>query len=158
MQRSISKLCIDCICVLEVGVNISENYLKKSKYRCEDCRKAYDRERHYSKRVGTPEAKAKELARQMKWKADNKGYVNYINKLRHARKKQRTPKWADLDAIRLIYEECAALIAEHGPRSYHVDHIIPLQGKTVSGLHVENNLQILKSSDNLTKSNKYVQQ
>jgi len=150
--------CIKCRCVLDEGATTTENSFKNSDYKCADCRSTSDRERHYSKRVGTPEAKAKELARQLKWKADNKGYVNYINKVRQARKKQRTPKWADLDAIRLIYEECAELIAEHGPRSYHVDHIIPLQGKTVSGLHVENNLQILKSSDNLTKSNKYVQQ
>ena len=68
------------------------------------------------------------------------------------------PAWSDPEAIRKIYEDCSALNEKHGPRSYHVDHIVPLQGKTVSGLHVENNLQILKAVDNLKKSNKYVQQ
>ncbi len=150
--------CIKCRCVLEVGVNITENLHNKSDYKCKDCSKVYNSMLHYKNRVGTPERKAKELARQMKWKKDNKGYARHINRLRELAKKQRTPAWADLAAIRLIYEECAKLIEKHGPRSYHVDHIIPLQGKTVSGLHVENNLQILKSSDNLTKSNKYVQQ
>jgi len=105
-----------------------------------------------------PVALAKERERQRQWKKDNAGYVNYNCNMRYVKKKQRLPSWADPEAIRKIYEDCAALNEEHGPRSYHVDHIIPLQGKTVSGLHVENNLQILKASDNLAKSNNYVQQ
>ena len=105
-----------------------------------------------------PVALAKERERQRQWKKDNAGYVNYNCNMRYVKKKQRLPSWADPEAIRKIYEDCAALNKEHGPRSYHVDHIIPLQGKTVSGLHVENNLQILKASDNLAKSNNYVQQ
>jgi len=105
-----------------------------------------------------PVALAIERERQRQWKRDNQGYVNHINNMRYVKKKQRMPSWADPIAIRKIYEECATLNEKYGPRSYHVDHIIPLQGKTVSGLHVENNLQILKASDNLLKSNNYVQQ
>ena len=66
---------------------------------------------------------------------------------RRASKLQRTPKWANLGAIRDIYKNC--------PEGYHVDHIIPLQGEYVSGLHVENNLQYLSAHENLSKSNKF---
>ena len=59
----------------------------------------------------------------------------------------RTPKWADLEKIRAIYTNC--------PDGQHVDHIVPLRGRTVSGLHVENNLQYLSSAQNLHKSNKW---
>ena len=64
-----------------------------------------------------------------------------------ASKLQRTPKWADLKAIRQFYANC--------PKGYEVDHIVPLQGVNVSGFHVLNNLQYLTKSENSSKSNKY---
>lgn len=60
---------------------------------------------------------------------------------------RRTPSWADLLKIREIYNKC--------PIGYHVDHIIPLRGNTVSGLHIESNLQYLLAEDNISKSNKW---
>ena len=158
MLKSTSKVCIKCDVSLIVGENCKESMVRRYDYRCTICVAVNSRENHYRNRVGTTEAKAKELARQTQWKKDNYGYVCHINNIRHVKQKQRMPSWADLDAIRKIYEECAKLIEKHGPRSYHVDHIVPLQGKTVSGLHVENNLQILKAYDNIKKSNNYVQQ
>jgi hypothetical protein len=73
---------------------------------------------------------------------------------RRARKLNATPAWADPVAIAAIYAESARLTKMTGVQ-YNVDHIIPLQGKLVSGLHVENNLQILTCWDNGTKNNKY---
>ena len=64
-----------------------------------------------------------------------------------AKKIERTPVWANREAIKSIYERC--------PNGYHVDHVIPLRGKNVSGLHVADNLQILPAQENLKKSNKY---
>ena len=64
-----------------------------------------------------------------------------------AEKLKRMPPWADKKRIREIYENC--------PEGYHVDHIIPLRGENVSGLHIPENLQYLTAEENLKKSNKW---
>lgn len=73
---------------------------------------------------------------------------------RNAAKMRRTPAWANLDAIKGFYAAAQRMTQETGIQ-YHVDHIIPLQGRLVSGLHVENNLQILPGSENVRKHNRY---
>lgn len=72
----------------------------------------------------------------------------------YAARKQATPKWADLERIEEIYEECRALSKRTG-RKHQVDHIIPIRGKTVCGLHVPDNLQILTKNENRKKNNKF---
>ncbi|MCC6199614.1 MAG: hypothetical protein IT466_02435 [Moraxellaceae bacterium] len=85
------------------------------------------------------ELKPKKCARQMR---------------RNAKKKQALPAWANVAAIQIIYERAAFLTKSTGV-PHNVDHIVPLQGKTVSGLHVENNLQILTQCENQTKGNRW---
>ena len=88
------------------------------------------------------------LARSKYLKSENgRGVVNSYNTKRYVTKLQRTVPWADLKAIKEFYKNC--------PKGYHVDHIIPLQGENVSGLHVLSNLQYLTKSQNSSKGNRY---
>lgn len=70
-------------------------------------------------------------------------------------RKARVPAWANLGEIKAVYEHAGSLRALG--LDVHVDHIIPLNGKTVSGLHVQNNLRVILASDNLAKGNKLVE-
>lgn len=73
---------------------------------------------------------------------------------RHADKLQRTPAWADMKKIRKVYEE-ARVMSLMMDEPWHVDHVIPLRGRKVSGLHVHNNLQILPGVENVRKGNRF---
>ena len=85
--------------------------------------------------------------RWKRWYLKNKEKQNAKSAMERAMRLQRCPSWADLVAIEKFYNE--------RPIDHHVDHIIPLRGKKVSGLHVLENLQYLPSGENLSKSNKY---
>ena len=78
----------------------------------------------------------------------NRNLLNAKEAKRRSSKLKATPKFANLNKIKEIYKNC--------PKGYHVDHIVPLNGKNVCGLHVEWNLQYLTPSDNSSKSNKLI--
>ena len=79
---------------------------------------------------------------------ENKSHYYFLFLKRRALKLKAIPKWANLEKIKEIYLK--------RKKGYHVDHIIPLQGKNVCGLHVENNLQYLKVKENLSKGNNFI--
>jgi 5-methylcytosine-specific restriction endonuclease McrA len=88
---------------------------------------------------------------------NNKSNYLAYSKTRKAMIKNRTPSWLteeDYEKIVEIYILCKKMSDETGIQ-HHVDHIIPLNGKTVSGFHVPWNLQILTASENLSKGNKH---
>jgi len=84
----------------------------------------------------------------------NPNVLSAINGKRRAAKIQRTVPWADDDKVKELYKEAQRLAKETGI-PHDVDHIIPLQGENVSGLHVENNLQVITASANRMKRNKF---
>lgn len=75
----------------------------------------------------------------------------YVN-ARRAKMKIATPAWADLDAIHTRYKERAMMERLTGVR-HDVDHVIPLCGDNVCGLHIAENLRVILSRDNRRKSN-----
>lgn len=79
-----------------------------------------------------------------------RAYRTYYQNLREHAKLERTPKWADIEAIKQIYQEC--------PEGYEVDHIVPLKARLASGLHTPENLQYLPASENRKKYNKFTPQ
>lgn len=94
-------------------------------------------------------ANKERIAQQQKGYAmENSGVINAKTAKRRAVKLRATPAWADIVYIKSIYEKAA----EAG---MHVDHIIPLQGELVCGLHVERNLQLLTPTENISKSNRF---
>ena len=76
----------------------------------------------------------------------NKDKINAQTAARRKRVQRNTPIWANKSEIISFYLNC--------PKGHHVDHIIPLKGKNVSGLHVLENLQYLPAYENMKKGNK----
>lgn len=99
--------------------------------------------------------KVKHLAQKKVYRQSNKGKINALVAKRKKHVKQRTPQWADFEKIKAYYEVCSFFNEVNGYVKYHVDHVIPLQGELVSGLHVHNNLQVLLGLDNIKKKNKF---
>jgi len=89
------------------------------------------------------------LARQSEYKRTvGKAICNASNAKRQAAQLQRTVAWADLNEIQKIYDKATA-------SGLTVDHILPMQGEYVSGLHVPENLRLLSKSENSSKKNRF---
>lgn len=104
-----------------------------------------------------------------KWYAENKDYhlkktkERYLTDpaaalakyyLRDERTKLATPSWADRSAIASMYRKARSITKQTGIR-HEVDHVIPLRGKSVSGLHVHSNMQVIPATENRRKLNSF---
>ena len=108
-------------------------------------------------RVYRQENKEALLGYNKSYYQDNRESFYASNAKRRSRKLNATPEWLteqqDLK-IELIYKVAKALEMMDGVKR-HVDHIVPLKGKGVRGLHVPWNLQVLTAEQNLSKNNSY---
>lgn len=90
----------------------------------------------------------REIQRRAYRKAPHKAVANCA--ARKAASLKATPAWADLKAIKAVYAEARRLTLETGI-PHEVDHFYPLRGRTVSGLHVIENLRIVTRRENRSK-------
>jgi Na+-translocating ferredoxin:NAD+ oxidoreductase RnfC subunit len=139
--------------------------------RCKSCKALYRNRNALSERKYYLKNKEKILLRHKKYKQNNREKINKRKRDYRAREKdkhshwdskkwaarqQRVPNWLtkkqteDIQRFYSLRNEIKMLTGDE----YHVDHIVPLQGKNICGLHVPWNLQILPADINLKKSNK----
>lgn len=150
-----TKLCGGCNKTLAV-INFSrrkDNYYRPIS-RCKSCVSGYSKKWYQANQEARLEQTRayQELHRTYYRKAVrahyNKQPFYYTEKTRRRRfaEKKQTPAWANLTLIRDFYRNC--------PSGMEVDHIYPINGKAISGLHVLANLQYLTPEQNRFKSNK----
>jgi len=88
-----------------------------------------------------------------KWKLNNPAQVVHHGRMRHRRLQEATPKWLTPEQwaeMNMIYVE-AKFLTENTGTDHHVDHIVPLTGKGVRGLHVPWNLRVLTARQNMQR-------
>lgn len=119
---------------------------RKKLYNTEEERKAA-LQRHWATYLSKPGLRAMRRESTQRWQQNNRDKTRLKSANERATRLQRLPLWANREAIKEFYLNC--------PEGYHVDHIIPLKGKKVSGFHVIENLQYLTAKENIIKSNKF---
>lgn len=103
------------------------------------------------------EANAAEIrAHKRRVKIENRAYYTALENFRAAHKRRAILSTVTPESLIKIYTECRAISLATGT-PHEVDHIVPLRGKLVSGLHVPWNLQIIPASLNRSKSNKFAE-
>lgn len=105
----------------------------------------------------------KERKQQAEYRKLNKPLIDALKRTSTIKRRntqaQATPAWVDIEFERFVFSEAFALAALRKSMfgfSWHVDHVIPLNGTNVSGLHVSNNVQVIPAYANLQKSNKFL--
>jgi hypothetical protein len=135
----------------------------KKEYRAKtrDAHKSYMRLWHAKNAVDQIEYRAKYRTENPDYFAEyaknNRAKITAKTRHRQAAVLNRTPCWLTKDDAWVMQQayELAALRTKMFGFDWHVDHVIPLLGKRVSGLHVPTNLQVIPAKDNLRKNNKF---
>jgi len=102
--------------------------------------------------------KSKVQEKNKNWKINNPSKVAALDAKRRAAINLRKPIWFTNEDHWMVEEayELARLRTQIFKFSWHVDHIYPLQGGLVSGLHVPTNLQVIPGVDNVRKANRFL--
>lgn len=95
-----------------------------------------------------PEVKERRRVRSIKWHAENRAYSAEKQSQRRIRAKFPLSPTHQAE-IEGMYQFCKIF------PGFEVDHIVPINGKIVSGLHVPWNMQVLVKTENRRKSNKF---
>lgn len=137
-----------------------EYYEKNKERHLERARKSHEKNRdnllEYKKEYYQTN-RDKLLEIQKEYKKNNRAMYNAASAKRRAAQLNATPAWLteeDLMHIQWKYNTAKHMAGLTG-NVYHVDHIIPLQGTTVCGLHVPDNLRVVLAEVNLRKSNSF---
>jgi len=101
--------------------------------------------------------KSKVQEKNKNWKINNPSKVSAMDAKRRAAVNLRKPSWFTDEDHWMVGQayELAQLRTQIFGFQWHVDHVVPLQGKLVSGLHTPYNLQVIPASKNLSKSNQF---
>ncbi len=136
--------------------------------KCLKCSAEYSLKYYYDNTELRAEAQKKSVAkRKSKGKDVNKAQREWARRNPHSKRfhaaqrkthvKQATPPWltdSQKSHIKRTYK-LAQIIKDATGVDYHVDHIVPLRGKNICGLHIPENLRVLRADLNLSKSNIY---
>lgn len=153
-----SKLYKCTVCSKKKQLNFF--YLRKNgaigEYKCKDCIIIKRREKYISDYDNVRAINNKAVSEFQK----RNPYKNSAKVAKYKSDKlNRVPKWIteeELRAIRKLYKLASTLTKLTGTK-YEVDHIIPLRGETVSGLHVLSNLRVISKHENAIKGNKLIE-
>ena len=139
----------------------------KHRDRCKVCVSAYMQDNYILNRAKIIERstawvennRALHNAKCNRWAKTNPGKVNARTARRYASKTQATPAWVTKNSdfqwmIREAYD-LAKLRTKMLGGIWEVDHIVPIRGKLVSGLHTPWNLQVVQRHENRRKSNSF---
>ena len=160
------KTCTKCLTDKDCGF-FHKDVSRKDGYRniCKECVSAYMKINHEKNKdhiiakaiKWVAENREKHNAKCNKWAKQNAAKVNARTARRYACKTQATPQWLGADDHWMIEQayDLAKLRSKMTGFPWEVDHIVPLRGKKVMGLHTPWNLQVVAQTENRRKSNSY---
>jgi len=154
-KNNLRSRCKECRSAINLAWHKS-NPIKTKKNRRSFYIKNIENEKKQSQlwAIKNPKRKAVNFAN---WATKNRSKLTSKQQARDAKKRQAMPNWLTpihLAQIQEMYDIANARTFQTGIQ-HHVDHIVPLQGDTVSGLHVPWNLQVLTAFENISKKNKF---